>query len=105
MHLIDLLKELTTNGVFTTIQYDIEKNQLYLDLDTRAKSDLHLYEDGILRGRYNYEQQIDLTQDTDLLITQLCLEFKQAMCGRPYGQEGWFKLCEQKQIKINFLYV
>ena len=101
MHLIDLLKELTVNGVYTTFQYDEKKNQFFIDLDTRAKSDLYLYEDGILCGRYNYEQQIDLTQDTDLLITQLCLEFKQAMCGRSFGQEGWFKLCEKRQIQIN----
>jgi len=98
INLVDLLKELIINGVFTTIQYDIPKNQLFLDLDTRAKSDLYLYEDGILRGRYNYENQIDLTQEMDTLIDELCREFIRAQCGRDYGQEGWFNLCKERQI-------
>lgn len=92
------MKVLVKKGISTSIHYNGEKNQFYLDLETGAKSELHLYEDGLLVGRYNYEKQINLTQNIEDLVTELCYEFKHALCGRDYGQESWVKLCCSKDI-------
>lgn len=100
MRLVDILKTLAQNNILTSIQYNIEKNQLLLDLQTEAKSDLHLYEDGLLCGRYNYEKQIDLAQDMDVIVTELCHEFKYALHGRNYYQSAWAELCKTKGINI-----
>lgn len=91
---------LAKKGIFTSMCYNIEKDQYYVDLETRAKSELHLYEDGILCGRYQYEKQIDLTQDAEELVTELCHEFNKALHGRNYCQEAWAKLCRSKNITL-----
>jgi transaldolase len=58
MEIQDIMKALAKKGISTSMHYNSEKDQCYVDLETRAKSELHLYEDGILRGRYQYETQI-----------------------------------------------
>jgi hypothetical protein len=100
LDLKDITKALSNKQISTTIQYNTDRDQLYIDLETRAKSELHLYEDGMLRGRYNYETQIDLSQDIESLITELCYEFNNALHGRSYCQIGWVELCESKKIKL-----
>jgi len=99
MKLIQILKELSKE-VYCSIEFDVEREQLFIDLKTMAKSDLFLYEDGIIRGRYNYEIQIDLNAEMDDLITTLCWEFNNALHGRDYGQDEWFNLCEKKNIVV-----
>ena len=100
MEIQDIMKVLAEKGVSTSMHYNSEKDQCYVDLETRAKSDLHLYEDGILRGRYDYETKIDLEQDIELLITELCHEFNNALHGRNYYQEAWGELCRSKGIVL-----
>lgn len=100
MEIQDLMKALTKKGISTSMHYNSEKDQYYVDLETRAKSELHLYEDGILRGRYQYEKQIDLTQDIEELIAELCHEFNYALHGRNYCQEAWTELCRSKKITL-----
>ena len=99
MEIQDIMKALEKKGISTSMHYNSEKDQRYVDLETRAKSELHLYEDGILRGRYQYEKQIDLTQDVEELVTELCHEFSNALHGRNYCQESWAKLCRSKGIR------
>lgn len=89
MTIQDVMKELSKSKILTSIHYDIKKDQCYLDLETMAKSHLHLYEDGILRGRYNYETQIDLNSDIEDIICILCFEFNRAKCGRDYYSQSW----------------
>jgi hypothetical protein len=103
MKIQDIMKVLAKNGISTSIHYNIEKDQFYLDLETRAKSDLHLYDNGIICGRYNYENHIDLSQDVENLVTDLCYEFNNALHGRDYCQIGWVELCRSKKIPINML--
>jgi hypothetical protein len=98
MRLLEILK-LLSKDVYCSMEYDTEKEQFFIDLKTMAKSDLHLYEDGILTGRYD-EKTIDLDKENDTLINTLCWEFKSALCGRDYGQAEWFKLCKQHNVII-----
>jgi hypothetical protein len=100
MEIQDIMKALAKKGISTSMHYNSEKDQFYVDLETRAKSELHLYEDGILRGRYQYETQIDLTQDIESLVTELCHEFNNALHGRNYCQEAWAELCRSKNIVL-----
>ena len=72
------MKALAFEGIETSIHYDCTNNMLYLDLNTQAKSDLCLYEDGVIRGRYDYENQLDFNNTIDSLIIQLCHEFNNA---------------------------
>lgn len=101
MEIQDVMKTLAIKGIYTSIHYDTEKNQCYVDLETKAKSELHLYEDGTLYGRYQYENKIDLTKDIEELITELCHEFNYALHGRDYCQSGWADLCRSKNITLN----
>lgn len=100
MEIQDIMKALAKKGISTSMYYNSEKDQCYVDLETRAKSELHLYEDGVLRGRYRYEKQIDLIQDIEELITELCHEFNHALHGRNYYQEAWVELCRSKEIVL-----
>lgn len=96
-----IMKTLSELNIQTSIKYDSEHQQIYLNLETDAKSHLHLFKDGIIRGRYNYQNQIDLTLPIDQLIDVLCQEFNNALHGRNFCQAGWAVLCEQKGIKLN----
>jgi hypothetical protein len=100
MKIEELVRGLAYQGVCTTMHYDIDKKKLYLDLETRAKSHLYLYEDGTLLGRYDYKVQINLNQEPDCIITDLCYEFSNALHGRSYCQSAWADLCATKGIKL-----
>lgn len=100
MEIQDIMKALAKKGISISMHYNSEKDQFYIDLETRAKSDLHLYEDGTLRGRYEYKKQVDLTQDVEELISELCYEFNHALHGRSYYQEAWAELCRSKDIVL-----
>ena len=95
MKIQDLMKELAVRGVNTTICFDSESNQFFLDLNTMAKSQLYLHEDGVLTGRYSYHTKVCLEQDTKEIIKSLCWEFKHAQHGRNYGNQAWKKLCDR----------
>jgi len=100
MEIKELMRELTLWGLPVTAFYDGERNELAIDLDTQAKSHLYLYEDGTVRGRYNYENKIDFESD---FMRQLAFEFLRALCGRDYGNERWFEILKKYDIKWNTL--
>ena len=100
MEIQDLMRVLCKEGITTSIHFNKEKEQCYIDLETKAKSELHLYEERVILGRYNYEEQIDLNQDIDDLIRVLCEEFNHALYGRSYYQEGWGLLCEKIGVTV-----
>jgi len=100
MEIQELMKVLANKGISTSMHYNVEKEQCYVDLETKAKSELHLYEDGMLRGRYEYETQIDLTQDVEKLLTELCHEFNNALHYRNYCQEAWADLCRSRGVVL-----
>lgn len=101
MEIGDLMKHLAKKGILTSMHYDTERDQFYVDLETQAKSFLYLYEDGMLRGRYQYEKQIDLSEDAEELVRRLCHEFNRALHGRNFFQGAWADLCRSQGIKLN----
>ena len=98
--LLDLMRALAKRKIFTTMHYHEELDIFYLDLETRTKSELCLREDGSLRGRYSYENQIDLSKDIDELINELCGEVNKARHGRPYCQAGWAELIASRGYSL-----
>lgn len=100
MEIQDIMKLLAKNKVSTSIHYDTDKEQCYVNLETMAKSHLHLYEDGMLYGRYQYEKQMDLSRGEEDLLIELCHEFDNALHGRGYCQEAWLYLCREKGIDV-----
>ena len=94
----EIMKALSFRLVDVSMHYDQAYDQFFLDLETRAKSELLLYEDGTLRGRYNYEKRMDLEQDIKDLVVDLCYEFKRAMHGRSFGNSEWIPLCRKNEI-------
>lgn len=100
MKIQDIMLELAKNGITTSMSYDSERKQVYIDLQTDAKSHLHLYEDGIIRGRYDYENFINFSQSKEYLILNLCDEFNDALHGRNYCQKAWADLCRAKDIEL-----
>lgn len=100
MRLLEIVKELSIQGVITSLQYDVEREQFSIDLNTQAKSDLYLYEDGIIRGRYEYENHLVLSDNMEELIKILCWEFDNALHGRNFGNEDWFELCKINNVKV-----
>jgi len=97
--ILELVKELSNEGVQVSIVYDRNYEMFMVDLDTQAKSHLYLYEDGTLRGRYDYERHIDLEQTMGEIIESLCEEFNEALYGRSFGNSYWFDLCSEFDIK------
>ena len=94
------MKELAKNGVATSINYDFERDEFYIDLDTQAKSELYLYENGIIRGRYNYENSLNLEDEISDLIRTLCYEFSNALHGRNYYYHAWGGLCKKNNVPL-----
>lgn len=100
MKIQDVMKVLAKKGISTSIHYNSKEDQCYVDLQTMAKSELHLYESGLLCGRYLYEKQMDLNQDAEALVTELCYEFNKSLHGKSFGNEAWVELCRAKNIVI-----
>ena len=76
-------------------------NQDLLIIVKCDKSHLYLYEDSIIRGRYDYEKSIDLSQEPFDVIRDLCFEFNDALHGRNYYQSEWGTLCEEYEITLD----
>jgi len=104
MKLQNIMRELALRGVRTSIEYNKTTDQFYLDLHTETKSDLHLYEDGTLLGRYGTNIVIDLDEPTEDLMHSLCIQFSRATYGRSYYQKGWAELCQTHKIYLDNKY-
>ena len=91
-NLIKILEILTKEDIEPRIIFDLEEGKPCLDLNTLSKSSLYLFDDGTIKGRYNYTTQISFEDD---VILDLCGEFKNSLHGRDYGNPEWFKLCQK----------
>lgn len=62
----------------------------YIDLKTMAKSHLYLFEDGTVKGRYDYESNVFDTADTlEDIVRNLALEFEGCLHGRTFYNIDW----------------
>lgn len=93
---------LSSKGIDTSNSFDDNGN--YIDLKTEAKSHLHLYEDGTLKGRYDYETKLDLSKPIGEVVKDLCNEFNNALHGRSFGNEDWIRLCVDMGVKLEMYF-
>lgn len=103
------LKALQTINTLVTvynIEVDIRKDaqkRVYADLNTRAKSYMHLYEthDGKLMVRMRYDREFVL-DDNKSVSKQLAELYTQCIHGRSFGSEIWDQLCANHGIKVEY---
>lgn len=93
-----ILREIVKDGLTPILIYDVSKDKIYLDLQTMAKSHLYLYEDGLVEGRYGYNNVLDL--ESNSIKEELCWEFINCTKGRDYYSANWSIFCEKQQIEI-----
>jgi len=99
--LISVSKELATlHNIHTSIEFDVKKEQFFLNLQTESKSEAFVYEDGIVRGRYDYENTINLDLPNEELILVLAEEFSNSTHGRDYYQTAWKEFCKLHGITL-----
>ena len=96
MKIQEIMKELTIRAIDASMHYDKEREKFFIDLNTMTKSSLCLYECGRMLGRYQYQKEINLEQDIEMLIDDLCVQFTRAMHGKDYGNEVWINLSENR---------
>lgn len=100
MKVQDIIILLTKHNITLSVEYDKDRDQIFYNLNTEAKSHLYLYDDGTLRGRYKYETVLDLNRDLEDLITELCLEFKKCLHGRNYYNSFWKEFINTRGFEI-----
>lgn len=98
--MIDLFIALREKNVDAELCYYVSDKKIYINLNTQAKSHLHLYPDGTIFGRYGYENKIDLNQSVSDVLKQLCIEFIGSLHGRKYYNDNWALLCDENGIEL-----
>lgn len=90
----DVIECLVEKGITTQIRID-DSFRIYADLNTGAKSHLHLYKDGTVIGRYGYTNNVfQYGVVIQEVIRFLALEFVNCLHGRSYYSLEWAKLYE-----------
>lgn len=97
--MFDVMKELIGHGISTSLDKSSE-GEFFINLNTDAKSELHLYDDGTIIGRYDYKNKIDFTQDMYDIISDLCYEFNHALYGKNFFNQAWVDLCVVKGVGL-----
>jgi len=100
----DVVKELCKMGISITVEYNSDKDMLYYDLNTMAKSHLHLYEDFTVLGRYDYKNKIDSDQEINEILKDLFWEFEGCIHGRDFCNTNWKEIgvslgCINKKVE------
>jgi len=95
MEVIDVVKALVVGGISgIEMCLDRETGEVYYDLKSGAKSHLHLYEGFVVKGRYGYENRLDIAEYTTVsdVMGELFLEFKKCFYGRDFYNPDWMEL-------------
>ena len=72
--------------------YDSVQESTYYDLNTKAKSELRVYSDFHVEGRYGYKGQLDYSAGINDIIEELFYEFKRCLYGRDYFNSEWMEI-------------
>jgi len=91
MKLIEVAKKLNSLGItLGEIRFD---NGLFgINMNTQAKSEMVLYEDGKVKTRY-FDDWVDMNNGVDEIVQDLCILFKKCICGRDYFSRECANLC------------
>lgn len=90
---LDSLGILLNAGIEVSMHYDREKKLWYADLNTGAKSHMHLYDDGkiiTLEKRYNEKDQLNYEFDNSMedILNFYCYNFVSCIKGRSFANEN-----------------
>ncbi len=93
----DIIHYLAKEGIEPTLCYSDKSESYYYDLDSRAKSHMHLYEDFTLKFRYDTKVELDVGQySIEEIIFDICQAFNEyALRGRDYCNLKWVDLCRK----------
>lgn len=89
-----------------SIKKDQESEEIYFDLNTQAKSWLHLYPNNdnsfTVRGRYGYETTISYNNseedDFNRVFKELCYEIKHCLHGRDFMNTDWIETLVEQNV-------
>lgn len=108
----EVIKSLCNMGItgISVSYHDSEKDILFYNLNTGAKSGLLLSEDFWVYGRYDYCNKIDPDQEMNSILEDLFYEFKTCLHGRDYYNSEWMELgvklgIVEKKTKTSVEYV
>lgn len=93
MEILDVVKALVLKG--HTISMSSDNGQVFFDMNTGAKSHLHIYADAqnnkvVWKARYDNSGEINLDNDVENIIEEIASIVKyQCMCGRDYVNSSW----------------
>ena len=107
----EVIKSLVKRGVRGITVCVSRQGDLFYDLNTGAKSHLHLYEDFTLEGRYDHKYTLDAydTEDIEGILTEVFFCFRDCLHGRAYYNDDWMKLgvslgLVEEQVKTTTAY-
>lgn len=91
MKFLEILKALNNEGI-TLGDVRFSDGMFGMSLNTQAKSDMTLYENGLLEMRYSNDY-IDFGDSIEDIIRKLCINFCSCVAGRDYFSREWADLC------------
>lgn len=99
-----VVRELVKLGLTgVTIEYEEASGLYSYDLNTKAKSELKLFDDFHVEGRYSYSNRIDPEQEVNEILKDLFYEFKGCIHGRDFFNSDWMEIgvklgCVEKKV-------
>lgn len=91
---LDLVSRLVSLGLEVTMCYDRIEDKPYFNLNTGAKSNLHLYYDGSFKMRYDRTGNVYKEQNLYDAIDEVYSLFTIAMHGRDFFNLEWVNVGE-----------
>jgi hypothetical protein len=95
----EIVEHLAIHGINPILMHSSVTGKYYFNLQTMAKSDLYLFDDLSVEGRYGYKSKI-VEETLEENIRELCYEFANCLCGRDYYSSDWATLCKSLDIKV-----
>ena len=94
-NILEIVKILVDKyGIYPTLEKEFEGG-FYFNLNTGAKSHLYLFEDGTVKGRYDYVNKVFTENNTiEEILINLANEFEECLHYRNYYNEAWADLYE-----------
>ena len=84
----NLVKECTKLGLRPILEYDRDRESVYYDMQTGAKSGMYIYPDGFVMMRYS-TTNLDPDSDLACLIDDVWSLFRECLCSRDYYNIQW----------------
>ena len=95
MNIPDFVEELVQEGIEVTLMKDYDDNSIVMNLNSGAKSHMHLAEkDGQYYVKMRYNQKSEWVES----VKDLCWIFLECYRMRDFGNCAWLDLCVKHDI-------